>query len=393
MGLAYQPNHIFQNFIVVGAGGTGSRILAQLAQLIPTVQWIKRLSPSVFVYDDDIVEEKNIARQLFTRKDVGKKKAAVIAERYSKAYEIPITAIDRRISHEGDIVRSMKAAFIKEGYTEEQAINRMMRPTMVFLAVDSMAARRNVIAALAQGFFPYSTVIIDPGNEDTFGQVRVFNPFVHPVHHKYLGYAEKHMDWVNAIPDMTAETIPMTFIPMPLSHYLTAEDGTGTGSCADLDQTLALNSMMASACISIAQNLMFCLPVTADVAYFSLNMDNHSHKMGMKWLKSICKAEHDDYVSEALLKKLECKLSWEDFVEKLYFTECAYEALKDHIGITLKEDQVNLLKNVLMYSCINLEMFDAGYAAKQAAITSEAEALEVAVAEEDDGDEGATDAG
>lgn len=368
MGLLYHPNHIFQNFVVIGAGGTGSRIVSQLCQLVPTVPWIKRLSPNIFVYDDDIVEEKNIARQLFTRKDVGQNKAVVVARRYSAAYEVPVAAITNRIEHESDIIKRMKRYFIQEGFTEDQAIHKIMRPTIYFMAVDSMAARRNIIAAISQNFFPYASVIIDPGNEDTFGQVRVFNPFFHPVHHRYLGYADKHMEWVDAIPDMSPENFNMTFMPIPLAHYLTAQDGKGTGSCADLDQTLALNSTMASACISVAQNLMYCQPLASDIAYFSLNLDNSSHKLSLKWLKGICRAENPDYISQELMTALKIKgnMTWEDFVEKLQFTECAYDALKDHVGIDLTPDQVNFLKNIIPYPCINLEQFDAQYAARLA---------------------------
>jgi molybdopterin/thiamine biosynthesis adenylyltransferase len=358
MSLSYNPNSIFSNVIVIGAGGTGSRVIAQLAQLMPQVPWIKSASPSMYVFDDDIVEAKNLTRQLFAKSDVGKHKAAVVAQRYSKQYDIPITAICQRINDESGLIIPYKAAVMAEGYTQEEAIIRMMRPTIVVLAVDSMEARRNIISAIAQMYFPYNMVIIDPGNEDTFGQVSVFNPIMHPIHSDRLGYAANHMGWVNNIPDFHPHAYALNYIPMPVAHYLTAQDIKGTGSCADLDQTLALNSLMASACVSVAQSLMFCLPVTVRTAYYGLDLDNRSDKIGLKWLRGICQGTDASHISPALFDALKVEgITYQQFVDKLLFDECAYEGLKDHIKAPLTQGQIELLKNLIPLPCTNLELF------------------------------------
>jgi len=360
MSLVYNPNAVFSNFLIIGAGGTGGRVLAQLAQLIPTVPWIQRMSPSMYVWDDDTVEQKNLSRQLFAKSDIGKHKAVVLAQRYSKQYDVPITAITERIKDESTLIMTYKAAVMAEGYSQEEAITRMMRPTLAILAVDTMEARRNVIASLAQMYFPYNIVVLDPGNEDTFGQVSVFNPINHPIHSDMLGYASSHMDWVNAIPDFHIHQFNLNYIPMPLSHYLLAQDAVGTGSCADLDQTLALNSLMASAIVAVAQSLMFCLPVEVRTAWFSLSMDNRADKIGLKWLKNICQGNDPKHLSRALYDGLQVQgIDFQQFVNRIIFDECAWEGLKQYIKAPMSQGQIELMKNLIFLPAMNLELFTA----------------------------------
>lgn len=358
MSLSYNPNAIFSNILVFGAGGTGSRVVAQLAQLITTVPWIQRMSPAMYVYDDDVVETKNLARQLFAKGDVGKHKAAVVAQRYSKQYDLPITAICERIVDESTLIMTYKRAVMAEGYNQEDAIIRMMRPTLAIMCVDSMEARRNILSSLAQMYFPYNIVVIDPGNEDTFGQVSVFNPIFHPIHSPLLGYASNHNTWLKNIPDFHPHAFNLNYIPMPIGQYLLGKDTRGTGSCADLDQTLALNSMMASACVSVAQSLMFCLPVSIRSAYYSLDLDNRSDKISFKWLKGVCNGTDPNYLSPALFDSLKITgITYQQFVDKIIFDECAYEGLKDHIGIKMTQGQIELMKNLIPLPLMNLELF------------------------------------
>lgn len=62
------------NIYCIGAGGVGSWVVPSLALLT---------DPShIIIVDADRLEEKNLNRQLFTRKDVGRTKAEALAERY-----------------------------------------------------------------------------------------------------------------------------------------------------------------------------------------------------------------------------------------------------------------------------------------------------------------------
>lgn len=72
---------------VVGAGATGSFVVLALAKL-----GIKDIE----VYDFDIVEEHNIANQLYSIHDIGKKKVVALQEIVKHNTGINITVLDER---------------------------------------------------------------------------------------------------------------------------------------------------------------------------------------------------------------------------------------------------------------------------------------------------------
>jgi PRTRC genetic system ThiF family protein len=66
---------------VIGAGGTGSALLAGLVQLGTALRELGHPGIDVTVWDDDTVSKANIGRQLFVPADVGLPKAAVLVNR------------------------------------------------------------------------------------------------------------------------------------------------------------------------------------------------------------------------------------------------------------------------------------------------------------------------
>ncbi|PMC36243.1 thiamine biosynthesis protein ThiF [Bacillus sp. UMB0899] len=79
---------LYPIIVQVGVGGTGSNLSQQLAQMM-----------SLFgqhgyycLADPDHIEKKNISNQLFVESNVGKKKAEILARRYSTAYNINISS-------------------------------------------------------------------------------------------------------------------------------------------------------------------------------------------------------------------------------------------------------------------------------------------------------------
>ncbi|WP_163537269.1 ThiF family adenylyltransferase [Gracilibacillus sp. YIM 98692] len=77
---------VYPFIIVIGTGGTGGYLVQHIAQMMSTFN----VQGQLLVADPDIVEEKNLKNQLFTKRDIGKKKANVLADRYRRAYQIPI---------------------------------------------------------------------------------------------------------------------------------------------------------------------------------------------------------------------------------------------------------------------------------------------------------------
>src|SRR5690242_10762440 len=59
---------------IIGCGGVGSAIVPSLCLL--------KSPKEVTLVDGDIIEEKNLNRQMFDQKDIGANKAKALAERY-----------------------------------------------------------------------------------------------------------------------------------------------------------------------------------------------------------------------------------------------------------------------------------------------------------------------
>jgi hypothetical protein len=93
---------VFYYIVQIGAGANGGYILQQCAQMMN----IFGVQGFYLVADPDTVETKNLANQLFIPKDVGQKKAAVLANRYRSHYQVPIAYFDERyIEDEGALDR------------------------------------------------------------------------------------------------------------------------------------------------------------------------------------------------------------------------------------------------------------------------------------------------
>ncbi len=90
------PNQTTE-IIIVGCGGTGSYLVRDLPRILLNCSNKKYIS--IILIDGDIVEEKNIDRQNFTRSDIGKYKAQVLADRYGAAYGIPMLAINEYLTN------------------------------------------------------------------------------------------------------------------------------------------------------------------------------------------------------------------------------------------------------------------------------------------------------
>lgn len=144
--------------LVIGAGGTGSQMLSQLARINQAL--LKLGHPGLYVtcYDDDIVSEANIGRQLFSPGDVGQNKASVLITRLNMFFGTQWQAIPQRFQHFNE--------------ADEKA-------NIVVTCVDSVSARLMVDAAITKSAVegkgyrnPYSTLLywLDLGNSQKSGQ-------------------------------------------------------------------------------------------------------------------------------------------------------------------------------------------------------------------------------
>ncbi len=133
--------------IIVGAGGIGSALFQDLCRFLPHT-W------DIHLIDGDVVEGKNIQRQHFSRKDLGRNKAQALAEKASVAI-----GLDRVYFHPAYLTRA----------DQLQRITQYYQKVILVGAVDNHPARRVQEAFVRQS----STRIyyIDCANEETRGEV------------------------------------------------------------------------------------------------------------------------------------------------------------------------------------------------------------------------------
>lgn len=277
----YTNRQIISNVVIVGCGGTGSRLLPMVSQLMSRGKW-NDMVPTITLIDGDEVEVKNLTRQNFIADDVGRNKAECLAERYGGAFEIPTVSINQYIPND---VLSMRN-WLRRNVPE--AMQRLItdRPMVVFLCVDNMQARFNIIQSIL-----YSTVesgiehlIVDAGNENTYGQARVFSSRVVP-----------DRDFDNA--DLSVldrlvqkgDGVPLPYLPCPIGQYLRSSgyQGNPDASCADLEQTAAVNAIMAMSMFSILQNVYMNLPLKVETWFYDIHNGNDQTRLNAAWLREV----------------------------------------------------------------------------------------------------------
>lgn len=346
------PSAFPLNFIIIGAGGTGSRIVPMLAQLIQSLPYMANLRPLLFLIDDDVVEEKNLTRQLFAPQDVGLKKAEVITQRYSQFYPVlEMHSVVGRVDDRDSLPTYTIGTLIKTGMPPEDALKLMARRTVVITAVDSMESRRWCIASALHLPSPLSMTFLDPGNEDTFGQVTTFSGVAQCV----VSNAQLKRK-IDALPDLCPVNIDTAYIPMPLVHYFLTPDGERTGGCADLDQTLALNALAASRTFDYIQAMMFNVPQPTHTTRFGLGGEASCSKMDVMWLKRLAEGKEQGYTDYSRLLEI-FDVSLNTFIsttmESSQAGDTLFKTLKP--GAPVLSDACRLILNAIYFiPCFNV---------------------------------------
>ncbi len=275
----FTPGTIPNNVFVIGAGGTGGRLIPMLSQFMRSITrgvsptgWLE--SPRIWLIDDDIVEQKNILRQNFIERDVNKHKAVVLAERYTKAYGVDIVPIIQRVTSAS--AKELHSAvdnylFIKNN-NKNASFNNIVGNSIVVICVDSVQARRDILNTFIStnmGDGHPKTFFVDAGNEDNFGQVTFFTPTLVIKRET----ANKERDEAE-LPKLCPVSANVDYIPMNVNYYRDLVDTPAQGSCADLNQTLAINAIMATTIMGVLQNYFYRKPMSYCGISISLNGGN-----------------------------------------------------------------------------------------------------------------------
>jgi len=239
--MAYHCSPMFpiKRVHVIGAGGTGSRLIPLLAQFMSSYELEGK---EIIVYDHDIVEEKNLLRQNFITPDVGKFKAEVLASRYGAAYHILITAHNSKFN---------------------ARLAGVTRKDVVVICVDTIADRLSILSELEHLNIPWPGILVlDSGNENTFGQISTFTLSNRP--NRWIDFFDKEPD--------DRGLVDLEDVPIPWAHYHQLASAEETEiSCAEMDQTLAINALMGVNLMCHIQNWHNHISVRANQTFYNLS--------------------------------------------------------------------------------------------------------------------------
>jgi len=235
--LTYDPPYRFQRLVVVGLGGTGAQVARCVARLLYHLRQKGQHVPDILFVDPDVVERRNLGRQMFTEADLGRSKAEVLAQRFNFALGLSIAWCSERVKREKHLAAG----------------------NLVIGCVDNHQARAEI--ARGQGF-----VWLDTGNGYDFGQVVLGDSHNREDILRGLRQAERgrcaHLPYASVLFPALLESEP----PTPVS-----EPGP---SCAELvlrdEQHLFINDFIGNIAAQYVYQLLNREPITTFATFLSL---------------------------------------------------------------------------------------------------------------------------
>jgi PRTRC genetic system ThiF family protein len=236
----FDPNTHIQTIVIAGCGGTGAQVARIVARIVYDMRRARLHTPNVLLVDPDIVEEKNVGRQLFAPADaaLGVPKVEVVGRRLNTALGLDI-------------------AWCVEPFSAAKHGNRY-GSQLIIGCVDNHLARRELHKA--------SGILIGAGNYRNGGQVVIGNT-------ADVDIMQKHIDGKDG---------KYTYLPkegLLFPSLLEAETPTETLqpalSCAELvlrgDQSLLVNDWMACAVGQYTYALLRRQPIRTFASFISLD--------------------------------------------------------------------------------------------------------------------------
>lgn len=225
--ITFDPHLRVEKVVIVGMGGTGSQVARSVARMLYDARRNHIKIPPLWLIDPDIVEEKNVGRQLFTAADIGQPKAHVLMRRFNLALGLDCVGIHAPV----DAKTHLKNA-------------------LIIGCVDNHLARRELAKADRE-------VWIDSGNHKEGGQVIIGN----------VGDAKQVSFKDNAT---TIQHLPNAGLLFP--QLLEPEiEAPIDESCADLlarqAQALLVNDWMAVVTAQYVYKLFYRQPITSFMTY------------------------------------------------------------------------------------------------------------------------------
>lgn len=97
---------------VIGAGGNGSQLLNQLGRINHALIQLGYAGIHVNCFDDDVVSDSNIGRQLFSSSEIGANKAVVLISKLNRFFGTHWNAYSTRISVNEELIKNFYSNII-----------------------------------------------------------------------------------------------------------------------------------------------------------------------------------------------------------------------------------------------------------------------------------------
>jgi len=260
------------SIVVLGVGGTGGYLIPTLTRymyLLRDANLISALTDrfediNLLLIDGDAVEQKNLVRQNFVSEDIGKNKAEVLAERYSKHFGVDITCFPEYVSDSADLVRIFKA--LDPNHVK-----------VIIGCVDNNKTRL-LIHKATQAYTKTNEPVfwIDAGNEEHHGQVVC--GYTHPVPLLDSMGGEVSDEFPLGLWSGANEFGLPTIVELH-PEVLKPKDKLPTDlSCAEravsAPQTIFVNQMAAVHIMNFLQQILNGEPISHFAVYFSTRTNN-----------------------------------------------------------------------------------------------------------------------
>lgn len=264
------------NLYLVGAGGTGSWILRNLARLCLSPQLATERIASVTVIDDDVVEPRNVGRQDFHAQEVGLPKAEALTRRYNRYWGTAFRCVPQRLKA-SDIG---KGKLIPPGSLNE--------PTLIIGAVDSGASRQaihNAVLKASNRGARRAIYWLDSGNSEHSGQIVWGN--------------SHSSDDIGALESAIAcEYLPYPTLLFPELLEDEPEPEPGCVEMAPNPQSLLINSFMGTLAVQMLAQML-----EGELNTHYISVDLHGFQMSRQVLTQAWLASMADLVQELALQR------------------------------------------------------------------------------------------
>jgi hypothetical protein len=232
----------FENIVLVGVGGTGSKLVAELMQTVQGNYARGASRPKVWLVDGDTVEPSNLIRQDFYGHEENQPKAETLKRRYLAGTSLRVDAICQYLNTSN--LHPMM----------EVIDNTSQKPLLVVAAVDNINTRVLLLNWLLSNH-KGNWLWVSPGNEEHDGQV--------------LSYGKFHGSFTNVQSPMEAFTQYAEATPEGLTARGTAGCGmdptAGSGT-----QTMQAN-MLAATLTTMAVIAAIERDLVTFARYFKIN--------------------------------------------------------------------------------------------------------------------------